>query len=88
MQGNRYSEPASVKYDLSPEQCGDKLAVSQTLVVISCPRTKRLTIFRRSNMEILSEKIFTGDAIYGANIQLLNREEGKLTYVFYSIEPN
>jgi hypothetical protein len=87
MQGSQYNDPALAQHPLPDGQCGETLAVSESLLVLACPENKKLTIFRRSNMEVLFEKDFTGEETYAKQVELLDREQGKLTYVFYSIEP-
>jgi len=45
-----HHEPAMQYIELSKEQCGDRLEVSLSLVVLSCLKTKTITVFRRSTM--------------------------------------
>jgi hypothetical protein len=60
MKEKAYSEPAMKRWDLEVKQCGDRIKVTKSLVILMCISSKTLTIFRRStaDMEIIYEKTF------------------------------
>lgn len=55
---------------------------------MACESTSTLTIKRRSNMQTIFEKSFTGARRYFEQVQVLTHHEGLQTYIFYTMSQN
>lgn len=58
--------------------CGDQIAVSESVVAVSCFLTKAISIYSRESMKVIHERTFTlNDATeYGETLKLLSFEGG------------
>jgi len=66
MKDANYSEPAMKRWDLKNKQCGDKIKVTESLVILMCVSTSTITIFRRrsDDMDEIMTKTFKGQSVY------------------------
>ena len=78
-------DPNMVTVSLPVNQCGDVMKVSDGVIVLACPSTKWLTIFRRRTLKIIYDRQFTQNKFYGEEMQLISHMDGKQTYIFYTI---
>jgi hypothetical protein len=56
--------------------------VSKSIVLLFCKKTQVLTIYRRSVLEVIYTKEFSGVD----EVELLQVQDGLVTYIFYSVE--
>lgn len=55
---------------------------------MACQLSSTITIYRRSKMTKIFERQFDSDVFYFEQLKLLSHNEGRQTYIFYSMSSN